>query len=149
PDNDGDIFTLPPFGVFSDVNGSVAPAVSPGDTTLEGEVITDAQVIALSTAGHMLLSMQVQSASFRQGLWLRSVNGVIHRIAATGDRFDLNGDGSDLRQVIRAVAGGMNNAGQVAFRIDFADNSSAHFVASLPCESISLDVAAFVNALLS
>src|SRR5215510_525039 len=53
PDDDGDIFTPPPFGVFSDVNGFIAPAASPGDTTSEGEIITDAQVVAFNSAGQM------------------------------------------------------------------------------------------------
>lgn len=132
--DDGDIFTPPPFGVFSDVDGSIALVVAPGDTTLDGEIITDARVIAFNRAGQMLLSLQVDSVTSRTGFWLRDRNGAIHRLAATGDPFDLNGDGNDVRQVIRVVSGGMNEAGQVAIRLDFVDGESAHFVASVPCQ---------------
>ena len=42
--HDGGIFTPAPFGVFSDVGGSIMPVVSPGDITPEGEVIDEAQL---------------------------------------------------------------------------------------------------------
>lgn len=70
----------------------------------------------------------------RAGFWLRDTDGSLLRVAASGDQFDVNGDGSDVRQVIRVVGGGMNENGQIAIRLDFSDNSSAHFVASLPCQ---------------
>lgn len=147
--HDGGIFTPAPFGVFSDIGGSIAPVVSPGDTTLEGEVIDDARVSGFNSAGQLLLSVRIDSPTFRTGFWLRDTNGSLHRIAAIGDQFDFNGDGSDLRDVIRVVTGGMNEAGQVAVRLDFSDSSSAHFVASVPCQEISLDVDEFIAALLS
>ncbi len=149
PDADEDIFTPPPFGVFSDVGGSIAPVVSPGDLTLEGEVIEDAKVGEFNSAGQILLIVKIDTPTFRTGVWLREADGGIHRIAALGDLFDVSGDGSDVRGVVGVAIGGMNEAGQVALRLDFADSSSAHFVASLPCQGLSPEIGAFVAALLS
>ncbi|MCG8406608.1 MAG: hypothetical protein MI923_15545 [Phycisphaerales bacterium] len=147
--HDGGIFTPAPFGVFSDMSGSIAPVVSPGDTTLEGEVIDDARISGFNSAGQILLSVRIDSPAPRTGFWLRDTDGLLHRIAAIGDQFDVSGDGRDVRDVVRVVSGGMNEAGQVAIRIDFADNSSAHFVAGLPCQGISLDIDQLITALLS
>lgn len=149
PHDDGDIFTPPPFGVFSDVGGPIAPVVSPGDTTSEGELIDDVRIRGFNSVGQMLLGVTIVSPAYRTGFWLRDTDGTLHRIAATGDQFDVAGDGSDLRDVIRVVTGGMNEAGQVAIRLDFAGDSSAHFVASRPCQSLSPDIVQFVAALLS
>jgi hypothetical protein len=148
PDDDGNIFTPPPFGVFSDVGGTIAPTVAPGDTTLEGDTIRSARLEDFNNAGQILLNLAIESAAFRSGLWLRDTDGAIHRIAAVGDTFDFTGDGTDVREIIRVVSGSLNDAGQVALRLDFSDNSSAHFVGSL-CTGNTTDVGAFVTALLA
>lgn len=129
--HDGGIFTPPPYGIFSDVDGTIEPVAGPGDTTAEGEIIEHTFLRDFNAAGLMLLDVRIDSPTFRSGFWLRDAEGVIHRVAATGDQFDMDGNGADVRQVIRVVTGGLNEAGQVAIRLDFADSSSAHFVASL------------------
>ncbi len=145
----GGIFTPPPFGVFSDVDGTILPVVSPGDMTLEGEVIENARCSGINSAGQMLLSLRVGSPTLRTGFWLRDATGRLHRIAAAGDQFDVDGNGSDVREVMRVVTGGLNEAGQVAIRLDFVDGSSAHVVASLPCRAMSMDISQFIAALLA
>ena len=131
PDNDGDPFTPPPFGIWTDAGGALDAALLPGDTTTEGEVVTSAALAGFNTAGQILTTVGIQSPTFRTGIALRTPAGDLRRVAFIGDLFDVSRDGQDMREVIRVINGGLNENGAIAFRLDFAGGSSGHFVATV------------------
>lgn len=60
-------------------------------------------------------------------------DGALHKIVAVGDQFDVHGDGSDVREVVRIVSGGLSDTGDLVFRLDFTTDGleSGHFVARI------------------
>lgn len=135
PDGDGDFHTVS-YGIWSDRDGSWAPVLLPGDVvTHDGRtlVVTSASSLGFNGAGEILASVSLDDPEigWRSGLVLLDTGGAAHVVAATGDDFDLAGDGTDVREVIRVTQGGLAASGAVAFRLDFADDTSAHLTASL------------------
>ena len=133
PDDDGDPFTAPPQAIFSDIDGPLTAVVLIGDETTGGEPIDDPFVAGFNSAGLILIELRIvdDPLRVRRGLVLRDTDGALHSLAVTGDLFDVSGNGQDLRTIIRIVTGGLSETGEAAFRLDFADGSSGHFVASL------------------
>ena len=138
PDNDGDPFTPPPIAIWSDRFGTLAPVVHPGDEVLGREgatVIGTSFIIGFNSEGQVAFRAGIQGApGYADTLFLSGSDGVNHLIVATGDAFDVFGDGSVIRTVERIVTdnlNGLSENGQVAFRLDFTDTSSGHYVARL------------------
>ncbi len=126
PDDDGDPFSPPPFGIFWDQNGDLMPLVVP-DELIPGTEITlttvDA-IVGFSENGHL---------AFRgpEGLFLNDSSGTVRLVTAVGETFDVKGDGTDLRVVQRVVSGELNSSDELSFRLDFTDGTSGHFTTLL------------------
>jgi hypothetical protein len=135
PDNEpGYPVTL---GIWWDQPGALTPLVRPGDTVAgpSGDLtVTSAgQIVGFSATGLLAFRAYLQGdAEYPQhNLLLADAGCGLHRVIGNGDLFDVAGDGSDLREVLRIVTGGLAANGTVAFRLDFTDNSSGHFSARL------------------
>lgn len=137
PDDDGDPFTQPPFGIWWDQPGTLTPLVLPGDQVYDGQTnvtITSAGAfIGFSSAGDLAFraSLDHPETGYKHGLVLTGPDGDLSLVVATGDLFDVHGDGTDSREVLRIVPGGLSETGAVVFRLDFTDGSSGHFTASI------------------
>jgi hypothetical protein len=136
PDDDNDFHTVT-TGIWWDQLGTLMPLVMPGDTVVEASanltVHSAGQIIGFGPAGVLAFRAYLQDAAGTTefNLMLADAQGVLHRVIGNGDLFDVAGEGSDLREVLRIVPGGLAANGTVAFRLDFTDNTSGHFSARL------------------
>jgi hypothetical protein len=139
PDTDGDPFIPPPFAIWTDFGGELHAVVNPGMAVpgREGATIGSPYLIGFNSAGQMAFTTVIDDLSqeFVEGLFLADPDGTIHPIVATGDSFDVFGDGEEVRTVLRIVPGilgeALSESGEVVFRLDFTDGSSAHYTASI------------------
>ncbi len=138
PDHDNDPFTPPPFGVFWTQPGALSPLVLPGDQVVDDSIphtfIGASGVLGYNASGELAFSGRLDDfpTGSEAALLLANSMGKIHVVVTTGEHFDVFGDGSDLREVVRIVPGGLSETGAVVFRLDFTDGSSGHFTAVLP-----------------
>jgi hypothetical protein len=144
PDDDTDPFTHPPLAIWSDRTGSLVPVVHPGDAVLgrEGATVTGTSfIVGFNSAGEVAFRAAIEDPKipYADALFLSDNEGVNHLVVATSDAFDVFGDGRELRTVTRIVHGGLSENGQLAFRVDFSDESSGHYVAQVgsiePCSA--------------
>jgi hypothetical protein len=146
PDDDTDPFTPPPLAIWSDRTGSLVPVVHPGDAVLgrEGAIVTGTSfIVGFNTSGDVAFRAAIEDpkVTYADALFLSDDEGVNHLVVATGDSFDVFGDASEFRTVMRIVHGRLSENGQLAFRVDFTDESSGHYVAlSGPVEPCPADV---------
>lgn len=145
------------FAIWRDMGDGLRLLIKPGDS-IDGMTATSAYAIALGGDGSLLFNVTIDNPNvFQSGIAVAYPDDTFDIIALTGDTIDVAGDGSDLRDIVRVVPGGISNNGIVVFRADFADGSSGHFTATttatllgdLNCDgfvSVS-DIGAFVMAL--
>ncbi len=135
PDDDGDPFTPPPRAIWHDMDGSLATLVHP-DEALPGlpDVILGSAsgIVGFSDDGHFAFtgSFNDSGAGETIGLLMVSPEGQAAIVAHYLQEFELPGAPGDVRTVIRYEPGGMSDGGELAFRLDFDDGTSGHFVAS-------------------
>jgi hypothetical protein len=136
-------------GIWTDRDGPMMTVVQQGQqvenqpvgVTFTNSGINTFQLLAFNESGVMAFSAGINDPEQgpQSGLLLNDPKLGTHLIVATGDLFDVFGDGSDVRTIERIVYGGLSADGQVAFRLDFTDQSSAHYAASIttvqPCLS--------------
>ena len=122
----------PPLGVFSDTTGQLAPLILPGMQLAGMTVLGTNGIVGFNAAGEVAFRADFDHPveGFESGLVLADSLGNLNLVAATGSLFDVQGNGSDLRQVLRVEPGGLSESGSVVFRLDFTDNSSGHFTAT-------------------
>ncbi len=137
PDNDGDPFIPPPFGVFWTQPGTLSPLVLPGDEIIHESTahtfIGSSSIVGYSPVGELAFrgSLEDPVTGYESALFLSDAAGNIHVATSVGSLFDVLGDGSDLREIVRIEPGGLSDTGVVVFRLDFTDGSSGHFTAEL------------------
>jgi len=132
-----DAGTWPPFGIWWDQPGPLTALVVPGQpvpgqipgTTLLGVDYLD----GFNAGGQMAFRAMVEdpSGAIDMALFLAGPSGELRLVARGGTPFDVVGDGSDLRTVREITTGGLSDNGTVAFRLDFTDNTSGIFTASV------------------
>lgn len=143
PDDDTDPFTQPPWGMWMDRDGTLSVIVHPGDPIVNTNGWTlesVGQPIGFNASGQTAFTASVFDANGQQiyqVLLMTDEAGDLHKVVAINELFDVFGDGSDMRAITRIVPGGLSETGVVAFRLDFSDVDSGHYVASLgPVEPI-------------
>src|SRR5262245_53899767 len=132
-----DAGTWPPFGIWWDQPGPLTALVTPGQpvpgqppgTTLVGVDYMD----GFNAAGQLAFRAAVEdpSGAFAMALFLAAPSGQLRLVARADAPFDVVGDGSDMRTVREITTGGLSENGTVAFRLDFMDNTSGIFTASV------------------
>jgi hypothetical protein len=122
----------PPLGVFSDATGQLAPLILPGAQLAGMSFLGTGGIVGFNVAGEVAFRADFDDPveGFKSGLVLADRVGNLSLVAATGSLFDVQGDGSDLRRILRVEPGGLSESGSVVFRLDFTDNSSGHFTAT-------------------
>jgi hypothetical protein len=139
PDDDSDPFTQPPWELWSDQTGTPALIATPGQAIVNAPGYTLESVgimLGFNTSGQVAMQAPVLDGDgvlHYSSLLLSDDNGALHKVVAVGEMFDVQGDGSDMREIIRIVTGGLSETGHVVFRLDFTTDGleSGHFVASL------------------
>jgi hypothetical protein len=139
-------------GIWSDrAGGPLEPLVQsgqqvPGQTqgvTFSNSGVSTFQPRAFNAAGQVLFYAGFDDPKSGNGsaLMLDDPETGLHLLAVMDAEFDVFGDGSDMRTILRIVPGGLSQDGQVAFRLDFTDDSSGHFAASIePSQPCPADV---------
>ncbi len=136
PDGDNDFHTVT-TGIWWDQLGTMAPLVLPGDTVAHplGDLTVHSagQIIGFGSTGVLAFRAALNTGAGNPifSLLLADPQGGLHHVVGTGELFDVAGDGSDLREIVRIEPGGLSDGGRVAFRLDFTDGSSGHFTAQL------------------
>ncbi len=125
PDTDGDPFSPPPSGIFTDLSGALDALILPGEIIPGTGVTLDTAVLrGFTSAGQLAFS------SPEHGLFLGDAGGFC-QLADEAELFDVVGDGSDLRIVSDIAVAGLSESGDLGFRLEFEDGTSGLFVASL------------------
>jgi hypothetical protein len=137
----------PPLGLWWDqpgAAGEIVPVVIPGDPTpgRAGSTILGVDFIdGFTAAGLLAFRGTIQDAQgSRAALLLAGPEEAdLQVVVATGDLVNAPGhpgDGSDLREVTAIAFGGMNEAGQMALRLDFADGTFGFYSVSGSATSV-------------
>ncbi len=152
---------FPPMsGLWVAAAGTLTPKVLPHDpisgAPLHLTFHAVNQIVGFSGNGWIAMTATVAAdSSLSTALIVVSPTGETHVIARVGDWLPIRSD--DRRQVLRIIPGGTSASGDVAFRADFVDGASGHFVAriattalgDLNCDGVVSvgDINAFVLAL--
>ncbi len=141
-------------GIWSEGGGSLALVARQGESapgTAAGVVFDDFQFVGnpvLNGAGQTAFKVFLTGPGIDftndQGIWATDPNGELTLIARTGELFDVNDDPliDDLRTISGIIlttgSGGedgrptsFNDAGQLAFHLEFTDGSEGIFVATI------------------
>ncbi|MCI0362661.1 MAG: hypothetical protein L0Y44_06340 [Phycisphaerales bacterium] len=159
PDDDNDPFTQPPYAIWSDRSGSLEAVAHPGDLVPTGQdtvtFVGTTYLFGFNDAGQVAFRgyVDVGAQYPKDALFINDPQLGTELVVMTGQSFDVFGDGSEFRTVERIEHGpayggaGISNDGQIAFRLDFTDQSSGHYVAQLgapPCPA-DVDATGVVN----
>lgn len=137
PDDDGDPFTQPPWGAWTDRGGVLSVIAHPGDPIVNEPGWTLKSVsglVGFNSSGQAAMMASVLN-DFGEvvyaALLITDEAGDLHKVVAVNELFDVHGDASDMRPIVRIIPGGLSDTGHAVFRLDFSDTESGHFVASI------------------
>jgi len=127
----------PPLGIWWDqpgAPGDLAPLVVPGQE-MPGHpgmtIVGTNFIVGFNAAGQLAFTATIEDpdAGARTALLFAEPSGALSLVAAAGDLFDAGGSAGtgDLREVTAVALGDLNDAGQMAIRLDFADGSMGFY----------------------
>ena len=153
PDDDNDPFTQPPWALWVDRGGTLTLIAHPGDPIVNapGWTLESAgQLFGFNSAGQIAMTAPLfddLGQQVYQSLLISDDAGNLYKVVAINELFDVHGDGSDLRPIVRIIPGGLSDTGHVVFRLDFSDTESGHYVASIGVPAVcAADIASSAGA---
>jgi hypothetical protein len=126
---------FPPMGLWWDQHGSIQALLLPGSSPpgLEGATLAGmSQIVGYTASGQIAVGAGVMDPELgpQSVLLLIDPDGRVRKVAASGERFNADGQGN-LRTVEIIVPGGLSETGEVAFRLRFTDGTEGHYGASV------------------